>query len=56
MYFQIYVDKNHEWRWRLKGGNHEIIAHGEGYTTKQNCLHAINLVKNTTSNTLVYES
>ena len=33
-----------EWRWRLKAGNGEIIAQGESYTSKENCLHAIKLV------------
>ena len=37
--------QNSNWYWRLKAANGEIIAHGEGYTTKQNCLDAIKLVK-----------
>ncbi|MWQ29631.1 DUF1508 domain-containing protein, partial [Glaesserella parasuis] len=33
---------------RLKSANHETIASSEGYTTKQNCLHCIGLVMDTT--------
>jgi uncharacterized protein len=44
MYFQKYRDAG-QWRWRLRGANHEIIASGESYTTEQNCDHAISLVK-----------
>lgn len=54
MYFEIYPS-GIQWRWRLKGGNHEIIAIGESYTTKQSCLHAIELIKATTAVTPVYE-
>lgn len=53
MYFEIYKDAKGEYRWRLKAANHEIIAQGEGYTSKQNCLNAVNLVKSTNSATTV---
>jgi uncharacterized protein YegP (UPF0339 family) len=45
--FQIYNDKVGEWRWRLVAcGNHEIIAESaEGYATKSDCEHDIDLVK-----------
>lgn len=42
-----------DWRWRLRGANGEIIAHGESYTTKESCLHAINLIKGTNATTPV---
>ena len=45
MYSQIYEDTARQWRWRLRPGNHEIIAHGESYSNKCDCLHAIGLVK-----------
>lgn len=32
------------WYWRLRAANGEIIANGEGYTTKAACLHVIALV------------
>ncbi len=43
MHFEIYLSGGY-YRWRLKANNNEIIAQGEAYTTKQNCLKAINLV------------
>ena len=43
--FQVYKDAAGEWRWRLVAGNKEIIASGEGYQKKHDCLHAIELVK-----------
>lgn len=50
MYFEIYSNLG-SWRWRLRGGNHEIVASGEGYTTKANAEHAVNLLKGTNGNT-----
>lgn len=61
MYFEIYQERSTslltpgQWRWRLKGGNHEKIASGESYTTKENCLKAIALVMDTTRHTPVKE-
>ena len=52
MYFEIYQSGD-EWRWRLKGGNHEIVASGEAYTTKQACEHGVDLVKSTNADTPV---
>jgi len=42
-----------EWRWRLRATNGEIIASGEGYHSRQDCEHAIALVKSTNSMTPV---
>jgi uncharacterized protein YegP (UPF0339 family) len=47
MYFQIYMDGSGYWRWRLRAANHEIIASGEAYYNKSDCLRAIALVKGT---------
>lgn len=48
MYFEMY--KNHgEWRWRLKAGNNEIIAHGESYKNKADSRHVIDLVKSSST-------
>ena len=55
MYFQIYQDTSRQWRWRLRSGNHEIIAHGESYRNRADCLHAIDLVKSTNARTPVQE-
>lgn len=43
MYFEIYASGG-QYRWRLRSANHEIIASGEAYVSKQHCIHAINLV------------
>jgi len=51
--FEVYTDKNGEFRFRLKAKNGEIIAVSEGYKSKQSCLSAIGLVKyNAISNTI----
>ena len=43
--FELYKDKVGEFRWRLRHQNGEIIASGEGYTTKANALNGIESVK-----------
>ncbi|MGB7414328.1 MAG: YegP family protein [Thermosynechococcaceae cyanobacterium] len=44
--FQIYQDKAGEFRWRLRAGNHQIIATGgEGYKSKSDCKHGIELIQ-----------
>ena len=54
MYFTMYRDNQNQWRWNLKSGNHEIIAHGESYKNKQDCRHTITLVKSSSS-AIVYK-
>ncbi len=67
MYFEIYKEPevsnrgilglghadSKEWRWRLKGNNHEIVASGESYKSKDDCLHAINLLMGTNFSTKI---
>lgn len=66
MYFEIYQEQvglinaqlgqpPAQWRWRLKGDNHEPVASGESYKSKQSCLHAIDLLKGTDQSTPVKE-
>jgi uncharacterized protein YegP (UPF0339 family) len=56
MYFHIYKDSQGLWRWRLTAANHKIIADSaEAYYNKQDCLHAINLIKQNASTIPVYE-
>ena len=44
--YWVYQDAAGEWRWQLRAANQRIIAaSGEGYHQKQDCLHAITLVK-----------
>lgn len=47
---------NIEWRWRLRAANNEIIASGEGYTSKQSCAHAIGLIRSTNASTPIVET
>lgn len=44
MYFEI-VDASGGYRWRIRGGNNEIMAVSEVLTTKQSCRDAIDVVK-----------
>ena len=68
MYFEIYNETQQnsfagaggllgamQWRWRLRGANHEIVASGESYTTRQSCQHAIDLVRGTTAATPIHD-
>jgi uncharacterized protein len=43
--FEVYKDKAGEYRFRLKAGNGQVIAVGEGYTTKAACLNGIESVR-----------
>ena len=43
--FEIFKDKAGEFRFRLKAANGEIIAAGEGYTSKEGCLNGIKSIK-----------
>jgi uncharacterized protein YegP (UPF0339 family) len=53
-YYEIYKSSS-QWRWRFKANNHEIIAHGESYYNKDDCLNAIRLLKGS-SNAPVYDA
>lgn len=43
--FEVYYSKAHDYRWRLKAGNGEIVAVGEGYTVKSSAIRSAQLVK-----------
>ena len=44
--YLVYQDASSEWRWQLRAANNRIVADSaEGYHNKQDCLHAISLVK-----------
>ena len=43
--FEVYKDKAGEFRFRLKAGNGQIIAVGEGYKAKASCLNGIESIR-----------
>ena len=43
--FEVYTDKKGEFRFRLKAGNGQIIATGEGYKAKSGCLNGIESIR-----------
>jgi uncharacterized protein YegP (UPF0339 family) len=43
------------WRWRLRAANGEIVASGEAYRNKDDCVHAVNLLMDTTRQTKFVE-
>lgn len=43
--FEIYKDGSGEFRFRLKAGNGEVIATGEGYKSKDGCQNGIESIK-----------
>jgi len=53
--FEIYTDKAGEFRFRLKAGNGQIIAVGEGYKEKKSCKNGIESVKKNAANATVEE-
>jgi len=43
--FEVYQDKKGEFRFRLKAANGQVIATGEGYSTKAACINGIESIK-----------
>ncbi len=43
--FEVYTDKAGKHRFRLKAGNGQVIAVGEGYESKAACLNGIESIK-----------
>ncbi len=43
--FEVYVDKAGEYRWRMKSGNGQNIASGEGYKDKAGAMNCIEGIK-----------
>ena len=53
--FELYKDKAGEFRFRLKAGNGETIATGEGYKTKASALNGIESVKKNAADAAVVD-
>jgi len=45
MKYRIYRTKAKVWRWRLRGENNEILASGQGFTRRIDCLKSVELVR-----------
>jgi len=39
--FEVYQDATGQFRFRLKAGNGQVIASGQGYSTKKACMNGI---------------
>ncbi len=51
MKFEMYKDPSGQYRWRLKARNGEIIASGEAYRNREDCIAAVSLVMDTNRKT-----
>ncbi len=43
--FEVFIDTQNKWRFRLKARNGEIIASSEAYESKQGCLKGVKSIK-----------
>lgn len=43
--YELYQDKGGDWRFRLKAGNGEVIATGQGYASKSGAMNGIDSVR-----------
>ena len=51
--FEVYTDKKGETRFRLKAANGQIVATGEGYSTKKACLNGVESVRKNAANSTI---
>ena len=54
--FELYQDKGGDWRFRLKAGNGEVIATGQGYASKSGALNGIDSVRRNAADADVVET
>jgi len=43
--FEVYQDHQGQFRFRLKAGNGQVIASGQGYSTKKACMNGITSIR-----------
>lgn len=56
MKFEIFIGRNYLYYFRYVASNGQIICtSGDGYSSRANCLHAINLLKQFANVSPVYE-
>jgi uncharacterized protein len=53
--FELYQDKGGDYRFRLKAGNGEVIATGQGYSSKASAKNGIDSVKRNAADAEVVE-
>lgn len=53
--YELYQDKGGDWRFRLKAGNGEVIATGQGYSSKSGALNGIDSVRRNAADAEVVE-
>lgn len=53
--FEVYLDRVGTYRWRLKGGNGEIVATSEGYSTKYAAKESAASVENWARTAIIVE-
>lgn len=53
--FELYQDKSGDYRFRLKAGNGEVIATGQGYASKASAKNGIDSVKRNAADAEVVE-
>lgn len=54
--FELYQDKSGDYRFRLKAGNGEIIATGQGYASKSGALNGIDSVRRNAADAEIVET
>lgn len=54
--FELYQDKGGDWRFRLKAGNGEVIATGQGYASKSGAVNGIDSVRRNAADAEVVET
>ena len=54
--FELYQDKGGDYRFRLKAGNGEVIATGQGYSSKASALNGIDSVRRNAADAEVVEA
>ncbi|KJL47467.1 hypothetical protein RS84_02261 [Microbacterium hydrocarbonoxydans] len=54
--FELYQDKSGDYRFRLKAGNGEVIATGQGYASKSSALNGIESVRRNAADAEVVEA
>lgn len=53
--FELYQDKGGDYRFRLKAGNGEVIATGQGYSSKSGAMNGIDSVRRNAADADVVE-